>query len=185
MFFCPVCQNLYEITNEIGIHEGQNGGSETDDNYNKLVDKIVNDEEITENDIIGIDLVELMKRDEIKKLNNMIKRDIKVKFNELKNSANNNGGKIYFRCGYCKNVEPILPRTKIFSKILDKPTNECSNTDYRYMFNNKILPRTKNYECPNEKCVTKIEPDKKEAIFFREVNSYKILYQCTACETIF
>jgi hypothetical protein len=185
MFFCPVCQNLYEITDEIGIHEKQSGGAQAEDNYDKLVNKITNNEEITQNDIIGIDLAELMKKPDIKKLNNMAKRDIKIKINELKNNAANSGGKIYFKCGYCKNVEPILPRTKIFSKILDNTENECSNVDYKYMFNNKILPRTKNYECPNEKCVTKVEPDRKEAIFFREVNSYKILYQCTACETIF
>ena len=47
------------------------------------------------------------------------------------------------------------------------------------MIHNHTLPRTKNYTCLNKKCKTHNDESIKEAVFFRELNSYKVKYVCT------
>ena len=43
------------------------------------------------------------------------------------------------------------------------------------------LPRTKDYSCKNLNCITHQDKKSKEAVFYREPNSFKLNYLCTVC----
>jgi aspartate carbamoyltransferase regulatory subunit len=63
------------------------------------------------------------------------------------------------------NLATVLPET--YSNLTDDP----------------ILPRTIRYICKNPKCDTHSNSSKKEAVFFRINNTYKIRYVCVECKT--
>ena len=44
-----------------------------------------------------------------------------------------------------------------------------------------ILPRTHDYSCKNPNCITHKKTDVKEAIFYKEKDSFKIKYICCVC----
>ena len=46
---------------------------------------------------------------------------------------------------------------------------------------NPIYPRTKDYTCKNVNCVTHKNEELKEAVFFRQKNTYQTTYLCTVC----
>ena len=92
----------------------------------------------------------------------------------------------YFICKNCGHNEEISPKTLIFSKSgSGEGDTEAFENNYKYMIHASYLPRTRHYICPNDKCVSHDKHDKREAVFFRKPNSYKVVYVCCACETAF
>ena len=82
-------------------------------------------------------------------------------------------------CGFKRNIE----KTIILYK-LDYKTNEDDN----YLEKNNIysqdpaLPRTKDYTCKNLSCTTHKNSDEKEAVFYRDNDTYNLNYICTVCK---
>lgn len=90
----------------------------------------------------------------------------------------------HFLCTNCGFTKPVAPRTKIFSKVSDKLSQNYTSGNYKDMLHSSIAPRTRKYTCPNERCESHKDPEKREAVFIRKNNSYEVVYICTACETV-
>lgn len=86
-----------------------------------------------------------------------------------------------FICFNCGNQEPIKNKTLILSKIAEQSNDFEDVSYYKNMINAPYLPRTRKYICPNKDCISHTKHDKREAVFFRIGDSYKIRYVCTAC----
>ena len=94
---------------------------------------------------------------------------------------------MYFVCKNCGNSETIKEGTMILSK--NKSSEKSGNSDttdinVKEYLQMSILPRTRQYHCPNENCESHKVPDKKSAVFFRQENTYKVRYICETCETL-
>lgn len=188
MSFCPICGNSYNINKSIDVSIIQKGGKINEEEVvNQLLNKNVIDNKI----LSSINLDELVKKSYYKKLLNKDKEYIynvilhqkETKDDINKNMKVNENSKAYFQCTKCGNQEPIKPKTLIFSNIYDKSVQNVLAEDTNYMMYDNTLPRTKEYICNNDKCITHKEPNKKEAIFIRQGKSYNITYLCTVCNT--
>ena len=86
----------------------------------------------------------------------------------------------YFYCKSCGYNEKIPDKQFIFSR-----GDEKKDDLYNYRFINYIhdntLPRSKKYNCINEKCQTHQNPSLKLAVFYRQKGTYNVRYICTIC----
>lgn len=184
MFYCPKCLNIYNITKSTKSTE-QLGGAKLDD----IIEKILNNEDIGDIKLNDDDLNQLNKHDAFKKLQNKQKDYI---FNYINDKIENKKSigiddkiikKMYFICKNCGNSEPV----KEGSMIILRQTNREITNDYGFnakeYLEMKILPRTRDYNCLNDKCDSHKNIDKKSAVFMRVNGTYKIRYICESCET--
>lgn len=87
-----------------------------------------------------------------------------------------------YYCSYCGNSEDIKENQIIY---VHKSTNELKNLvlNVKEKKNDPILPRTRNYICPNKKCGTHQNEKLREAVFFRPIEkSFQTIYLCCECD---
>tara|TARA_B110000879_G_scaffold208964_1_gene295620 strand:- start:397 stop:897 length:501 start_codon:yes stop_codon:yes gene_type:complete len=90
-----------------------------------------------------------------------------------------------FSCTNCSNKEPITTTVKLFEIRRDKElTKKLEPYEIDFYSKNPILPRTRDYECENSNCITHLGKGDKEAVFFRDKDSYQLKYVCTICSHI-
>lgn len=188
MFYCQTCKNTYDISK---ITTVQHGKGKVIIDYDFIVNNIDTPEIKT---IIASDpfnMEDLQKSAEYRKLKKNQKELINNKIQDFLPDSKktllktNNVGDVavaYFICGGCSYIEQIPPGTKIYSETTEISTN---NDSYRNMINSDILPYTRKYTCPNKKCDSHSNVEKREAKFFRINNSYKLKMICMACQEIF
>ncbi len=189
MFFCPNCDNVFDITN---VTKEQAGGVKL--NYQELVNKILLKEVIDQNSITQLSLEELVKQDAYNNLKSTHREYVfnkvmeltkeiekKLKDTEFKESLN----RMYFICKNCGTTKKIKENTKLFSKVSSDVSQGYVASDLSTMKYSDILPITKKYICPNTKCESHVDLTKREAKFFRLNNSYRVKYLCMACDIIF
>lgn len=212
MYFCPNCNNVFNITKgdssagkkyvggdneenqemkaELGLH--LEGGA---DLYDRVITKVMSGEELDKKDIDSISLDELMQSFAYKKLKLKQKQFIYNKIQELlpldkkqifnENETKQNTEKAYFICTNCGYKKPIKKNTLIFSKVASDVTQNYVSSDVIDMKYSDILPRTRKYLCPNKSCDSHEDFNKREAVFFRTNNTFKVKYICLACDAIF
>lgn len=187
--YCPNCNNLFNITKSINP---QKGGELSEDS---IIDKILNKEPVVLDDI-KININDIVKNQSYKKLN---KEEKEYVYNTIQDLLPKNEKKIMkeknenieeqstalFICENCGTTKKIPPGTKIFNKTSKNISRNYSRGDYSDMINSDILPRTRKYICINKSCISHTDPTKREAVFLRANNSYKIVYICTACKSVF
>lgn len=234
MFFCPNCNNMFDIARSIpqsgkGIKEKKN--EETDsqktdsqemlqntlqeiieetallqkthedtqkggDIYDDLVQKILNNQPIDETDIKNININDITKSQTYKKLKIKNKEYVDNKIQDLlplnekkvmKDKVEKSLDELsaYFVCNNCGYAIKIKPSTKIFSRTSEDISQNYAVSDYGDLLYSDIVPRTRKYICPNKKCESHKDNSKREAIFFRLNNTYKIKYICCTCKTDF
>ncbi|MBA42693.1 MAG: hypothetical protein CMF62_01615 [Magnetococcales bacterium] len=208
MFFCPVCSYSLDLSKT--VPKAQVGGevlSETTDSedsimvggvmdFDKLIKLILQKKKINPTDISGIDMEVLQKSKQFKKLNvdeknlifNTVQDNLPKSEKKLfKNKDDSNFTEsAFFICKNCGFNKPIEGGTQIFKKSIGD--SKLSTTiqmpeSYSDRIYDTTLPRTVRYICKNSKCTSHKDPSKREAVFFRLENSYKLRYICTACET--
>ena len=86
----------------------------------------------------------------------------------------------YYYCKSCGYNEIIPPKQFIFSRGYEK-NDDFYNYRFRNYIHDKTLPRSKKYNCINDKCPTHDNPSLKLAVFYRQKNSYNVRYICTVC----
>ena len=194
MYFCPNCNNIFDITKNTVEEDGEKqvGGNKQID-YIEIINKIIKDEDITANDVKNILLDDLVKDPAYKKLSGvqktvvyntvqqLIPNEIKKAVLEEKQDNTNSDNKAYFICKNCGYLKPIGEDTLIFSRVSSDISQSYTVTDVSEMANSDILPRTRKYVCSNSKCISHTDPSKREAVFFRINNSYVVKYVCLAC----
>jgi len=177
--FCPKCNNLYDVTDN--INKTQHGSS-----YNMTSKDIINNI-LSDNELSSIySIQKITKSKDFRGLSDDDKKKIKDYLKEKKieiekNSENIKNNKAYFICSNCGNYEEIQDETLIAGKYFESNNKKFDYTDY---INDSTLPITRNYICYNKNCESHKDPSKKQAVFFRDVNSYKITYICKTCGTI-
>ena len=175
MFFCPKCKYSLDISRNI-----------SNDKTVKIITApkiFIN--QILENKLSNIRInfteKELKKEKEFNKLDSKNKQ---ILLDEFSNSLSNNINTAYFECKTCQYITQIKPGTIIYKS--SKTISDKTINNFDKYCSDKTLPRTKDFICPNAKCVTnkKSEMANKEAIFFRQKsNSYELTYLCCSCNT--
>jgi hypothetical protein len=188
MFFCPKCNNFYDITKNLPKLDNITGGAINND-YELIINKIISGDPLTKDEQKELD-DGLLNSAQFKKLVGEVKELV---YNKVMDAMPKKAKKLdkkgpicYFICKNCGHSEEISPKTLIFSKSgSGEGDTEAFENDFKSMIHAKYLPRTRHYICPNSKCISHDKHDKREAVFFRKPNSYKTVYVCTACETGF
>ena len=92
----------------------------------------------------------------------------------------------YLSCTNCTTTYFLEPGTIIDSINFEKSAI-INDDDIKSRISDQTLPRTKDYICPNSKCITntkKTDPTilvEKEAVFYRSGKEYNIIYICCQC----
>jgi DNA-directed RNA polymerase subunit M/transcription elongation factor TFIIS len=90
-----------------------------------------------------------------------------------------------FKCTNCGYIEDIKSGSTLFSVISENVSQNYDITNFDDLINSSILPRTRKYVCPNDKCESHNDFNKKLAVFFRFNRSYKLGFICLTCKTKF
>jgi len=101
---------------------------------------------------------------------------------------------LYYKCESCeKDDEPVSDEDIKKGGVLFTKTNTNKIPDRQiniYMSDDRSLPRTNKPSCPNPKCVTNDEKNKKEYkkyenVYFHYNTEMKIAYMCVKCKVNF
>lgn len=169
---------------DVSMSEAMDGGKATLSDTN--IDDVLNGSDI-EFDLKNFNINDLNKNPTFNKLTNnqktlIINRILEKipKSKQHKHTENIGEKESYFYCKSCGYNEKIPDKQFIFSR-----GNEKKDDFYNYRFvnyvNDPIIPRSKNYNCINDKCPTHTNPSLKLAIFYRQKDSYNVRYICTVC----
>lgn len=91
-----------------------------------------------------------------------------------------------FSCSNCHTKKLIPNGTIIYSKALgNQPTKYATDELSNVFVNSKILLHTREYTCPNIKCESHTNVEKREAVIFRKYNNAHVIYICNSCKTNF
>lgn len=104
-------------------------------------------------------------------------KDIIEQFNKYKKFTSN----YYYICTNCENTYDLEPNTLLYTFNFGIGSNTI-NQNKTIKLTDPILPRTKEYICPNKKCTSHKDLENKEAIWYRsQHNQYNIEYICCTC----
>ena len=132
-----------------------------------------------DNKIIGnFTLNQLTKDKEFSNLNNDKKTSILRLYKDTKEDLENKGLLI---CSFCKFIKfiddgQVLLEDTFISSIRN---DEVFNTHFRT--EDKTLPRTREYNCPNKNCKSYKNKKLKEAVIYRKRDTMEVSYMCCVC----
>lgn len=171
MKFCPKCNFMLDICNKIS-----NNLLNEINSSDEFIELIKNVNDIDYNYKLKFKLNDLQKNKTFIKLDANNKNKILTYFNKI-NKTNN----ILFFCNNCNYIEPIENGKILFtSSNINKKNINLPND--KNLIIDPTLPRTKDFICPNKKCITNLKKINKEAVFFRpDPKSYKLIYICISC----
>ncbi len=182
MFFCPNCDNIYSITKN--APSVQSGGKKNDDsdsdtpmtvsasdsytishnNSNDIVTQILQtgtyegkvDMKFIDDVLKMPSYRKLSSKDKVfvkNKLMEQLPQEDKIKMMEATSVKPTSSA--YFICKKCGTSEPIKSKTLVMSKLSAEGNHDfIDNTNYKNMVHVKTLPLTRNYVCPNDKCIS-------------------------------
>jgi hypothetical protein len=175
MYFCPTCNYTLDISKLFG----------NDNIDNKILLKKPTDAiKLFETDKnIKFDnykaefkFEDIDKNNKFKKLSEEEKNKFNILF-QLNNIIN-----AQFKCNNCNYTKEITESIILYQFDVSDKINKIKNIEDNELYcKNPILPRTRDYICKNVSCSTITNKKNKEAVFFRDNNSYKINYICCIC----
>ena len=171
MFLCPKCNYSYMISKNKNMSDDKITISKVNQVF-KILDENINAY------IFDFPVDKLKKSKRFQKLDKDVQTKLIDNFKNKKRVEINT----IFSCTNCSNVEPITTTVKLFEIRKDKEgSKKLESYQLDYYINDPSLPRTRDYNCKNPDCVTHVKKDNKEAVFFREKDSYQLKYICTVC----
>jgi len=183
MHFCPNCYYLFDISKSSTIKENENTTSSQNTNsdtpsltLNNIFKKIEENEVLTKY-TIAFTKDELIKNKKYQKLTEENKQKINILFDENIYSG------AEFKCNNCNNTKQINETTLLYEINLDNTTNNKIKNikENKLMCKDPLLPHVHDYNCKNPECATHKNLKLKDAVFYKEKNSYNINYICTVC----
>lgn len=186
MNFCPNCKNVFDIAK---LNKQQLGGTKL--TYVSII-KLALSGELRETDVSDLDMNDFVNTYEYKKLKtkqreivyNTIQDLLPVDKKNIEQSVKNIQD-VYYKCRNCGFHEKLPPKTLVSTIVSNDVSGNYTMHDATNMIYSDIIPFTRKYLCPNEKCISYKDPSKKEAKFFRNNNQYNVKYICLACNTQF
>jgi len=173
MYFCPSCSYSFDI-----VKSSSSSVKDSRTEISKMAEAIKLFEE--KEDMTKY--VASFSRDETSKNKKYQKLDDKQKavFNQIFDELTSSGAE--FRCNNCNNVQQIKSTILLYNlNMEEKNTTTRTLEENEFICNDPILPRTHDYTCKNPNCITHKNSNNKEAVFFKEKNSFKVNYICTTC----
>jgi hypothetical protein len=174
MYFCPKCNYTFDITK-----------SNSTDNTDKIIIKKVSEafkifeiEKNFNNYKAEFNLEDLEKNSKYKKISKENKEEF-LKLFQLSNIPN-----AQFQCNNCNFIKEINQSILLYEYNINESVNSVKSLEENELTcQNPILPRTHDYICKNINCLThkKEKNIKKEAVFIRDKDTYRINYICCVC----
>jgi hypothetical protein len=176
MYFCPKCNYSFDISKSTNTVDDRKILDNPIDVLKRLKAK-----KNFANYKASFPKNELTDHKIYKKLSQHDKDTMEVIFND-----NKSFGGIEFKCMNCNYRKPINETIRLYQMNVKSQYNIFHTIeDNKLLAMNPIYPRTKDYTCKNVNCIThKLTGDdieKKEAVFYREKDSYETNYLCTVC----
>lgn len=176
MYFCQKCDYTFDISKSSNVNQNNKKSLKSLKTPNDAIKRINKDLDkykplFSKDDLIKNKRYEKLSDEHKEKLESLFenKTDIVI------------GAE--FKCNNCGFTEGINSTI-----LLYRIDNKMSNTNIKSMEENNILgydpalPRTKDYICKNVNCITHKDKKNKEAVFYRDTNSYQLNYICTVCK---
>lgn len=176
MYFCPKCHFIFDIgksSNEIDKPTEKILVKKV----SEAIKKLENNEDFS-NLKAEFKIEDLIKNSKYKKLSQEEKNILSVLFEETSNSG------IEFKCNNCNYIKEIKETILLYEFDNNDNQEKIINLEENELYcKNPILPRTHDYICKNISCITNDSNKKikKEAVFFREKDSFRINYICCRC----
>jgi len=171
MYFCPKCNYVFDISKKSNQIEYRIIIKKIPDLFKKIEQK--EDLSKYKAEFKQSDLTKYLKYN---KLSNEEKQNINKLFEEI------NFTDVEFKCNNCNYIQNINETIILYQyDINQKNINIKSLEENELICNNPILPRTHDYNCKNILCITNKQKINKEAVFYRDKDSFKINYICCIC----
>jgi hypothetical protein len=172
MYFCPSCSYSFDI-----VKSSQTSQKDVRISIEKLAEAF----KIFENNDDMSKYVALFSREETNKNKKYQKLDEKqkAKFNLIFEELISSGAE--FKCNNCNNIQPIKETILLYNINLEEKSKMRTLEENEFICQDPILPRSHDYNCKNPNCITHKDKSKKEAVFFKEKNSFKVNYICCVC----
>jgi DNA-directed RNA polymerase subunit M/transcription elongation factor TFIIS len=174
MYFCPKCNYTFDISKAT-----KDDSSDTRKELNEPNDafkRLKADKDLS-NYIAKFSREDLENTSIYKSLSDDMKEKLDVLFQKNISTSN-----IEFKCNNCNYRKKIRESIKLYEMNVNSThTIYHSIEDNKLLAMNPIYPRTKDYECKNINCITHKDDKLKEAVFYREKDSYVTNYICNVC----
>jgi len=185
---CYACLNISKSKPKRDVNEDTPQDLSQSDNivdYDEIINKINDNEDIDTQTLESIDFVVLENLDEFKKLKNKneIKKKIKI-LKEQKENLNLKGNEAYYVCYNCNFNKPIEQGALILvdTNEDDLATYEENENKHINKVNCPYFAITTNYYCPNKNCKTHQKGALKEAKIIRTSRKdYNTKLICMTC----
>ena len=179
MYFCPKCNYSFDISKATAEDKDQ----PVEDNR-KILDNV---ESALKRLKAGKNLNDYkadFKLEDLESHKIYIKLDDedKDKMKVLFEGPSSQIGGIMFKCNNCNYKKKINETIRLYQLNIDSAYSVFrSIDDNKLLFMNPIYPRTRDYTCKNINCISHKDEKNKEAVFFREKDSYLTNYICGTC----
>ena len=173
MYFCPNCSYSFDIVKSSNL---------TTKDVRTEITKMSEGLKLFEENKDMSKYVATFSRDETSKNKKYQKFNDKekVEFNQIFNAITSSGAE--FKCNNCNNIEPIKKTILLYNLNMEEKNNFTRSLEENEFFcNDPILPRTHDYTCKNPNCISHKNIESKEAVFYKEKNTFKVNYICTVC----
>ena len=171
MYFCPTCNYSFDISKSTNIIDNR----KILDNPIEVFKRLKANKDLSNYKIL-FQKEELTEHKIYNKLSDTNKEDLEILFQD------NMIGYIEFKCSNCNYRKSITETIKLYQMNVKSQYNIFrSIDDNKILAMNPIYSRTKDYNCKNIECITHKDPSIKEAVFFREKDTYELNYICTIC----
>lgn len=173
MYFCDKCSYKFDISKSSNIKI-----NDPRTIINKIPDvlKLLEDKADLSNYKASFNKEEMTKNKKFQKLNEIDKIKVIQIFEDLQTSGAD------FKCNNCNYSKSIVETTLLYQYNVNSDNIKILNIeDNKLMVNDPTLPHTHDYTCKNIDCITHKDNKKKDAIFYKDNNNYKVNYICTLC----
>ena len=172
MSFCPICSYAFDISKSSDLKDDRTVIS-------KVVDvlKMIEEKDDLSTYKASFPREEMIKNKKYLKLPDETKKKIELIFDESLTSG------AEFRCNNCNFSKKITETTLLYQIKIDDKVIKIKNVDENeLLYNDPLMPHTKDYTCKNPSCISHKKSELKDSIFYRDDNNnYKINYICGVC----
>jgi hypothetical protein len=176
MYFCPKCSYSFDISKS--THNTET--TDTDDRQGiSKVPELIKKIEMKED--LSMYKAEFTK-DDLKKNKKFLKLsdEDKQQINQI--FEKNLLSEAVFKCNNCNNIQEIKETVLLYQYNIDTNDSKVKSlSENKFLSKDPLLPRTRDYICKNPSCITHKDDKIKEAVFYRDKNTFKLNYICTVC----
>jgi len=201
MFYCKNCSDSLDITKNTALAQQENIKilNKPEELIKIVLQEIDPKKKKTINDYqLSINFSESLLKSHIETLEDINFTNLETSFGEFKNlilikfkeiiKQQKNTVQFFFSCTNCATTYVLEPGLVLYSINLDKSELNIEE-DPAIKCTDPTLPRTKDFMCPNNKCINNTKKTatevltNKEAVFYRNNKTYNLKYICCQCNT--